>query len=323
MIVAATLIAVGSIVCILTPLGSALQLSGILLFFIEYRSEIAGYDSDYSRQSAALEAGFYLCILAATAGILSMMYVRRVTLSKSCSSDLLVRNAAPFVQTSLLPEDHSGASEPSRLSRMLGRMPKAARLPAVLSIGIAVMIVILAIPYAASVSSFEMHMMNSFIEDVEIDVYIDGAYSGSGMATSYQQFIEKCNIKAGAHSIAIDYAFSGDDDPNPDGSMDWASSFVAEPYTRFVVFVYLKGYFDASLPQVQISSTETADGFMLTFDEIINYSVYGERIDDILWTDCPSCFSMGQNPPNGLRRRVISMMFTCPSTIMDCSLSAA
>ena len=178
MIVAATLIAVGSIVCILTPLGSALQLSGILLFFIEYRSEIAGYDSDYSRQSAALEAGFYLCILAATAGILSMMYVRRVTLSKSCSSDLLVRNAAPFVQTSLLPEDDSGASEPSRLSRMLGRMPKAARLPAVLSIGIAVMIVILAIPYAASVSSFEMHMMNSFIEDVEIDVYIDGAYSG-------------------------------------------------------------------------------------------------------------------------------------------------
>lgn len=285
MIVAATLIAVGSIVCILTPLGSALQLSGIVLFFMEYRSEIAGYDSDYSRQSAALGVGLYICILAAAAGIYSMMYVRRVTLPKSCSSDMLVRNAAPFVQTSFLPDDHSGASKPSRLSRMLGRMPKAARLPAVLSIGIAVMIVILAIPYAASVSSVEMHIMNNFIEDVEIDVYIDGAYTGSGMATSFQQFIDKCNIKAGAHSIAIDYAFSGDDDPNPDGSMDWASSFIAEPYTRFIISIALKGYFDTSLPRVQISSTETADGFMLTFDEIISYTVYGERIDDILWTD--------------------------------------
>lgn len=281
----AAVVAVGSIVCILTPLGSGLQIAGVLLFFADYRSAFGDWSAYGYVSSVHLAIGPFICVIAAILGICSMMFVRRVSVPKRYVSSLLMVRIEPSVEVEPAPAMVGESRKQSRPMRAFAAMPRSARVAAVISIGLAALLILLAVPYGLAMSSVRLQVNNNYIENVQIDVYIDGVKVDSGYASPFESYICESRLKAGVHSIALDYAFSGDDRPLPDGIMEWHSSFTAKPYLRFWLTTQVNGDFDPMLPQVQLSCERSADTFTLTFEGIVAYSWYGENLVEIFWYD--------------------------------------
>jgi len=285
MLAGAALVATGSVVCILTPLGSGLQIAGVVLFFADYRSALGDWSSYGYVSSVNLGIGLYVCVIAAILGICSMMFVRRVNVPKRFVSSLLMVRVEPSAEEGPSPVTAGESRKQSRPMRAFAAMPRSARVAAVISIGLAALLILLAVPYGFAMSSLRLQVYNNYIENVQIDVYLDGVKVDSGYASPFEVYICEPRLKAGVHSIALDYAFSGDESPLPDGVMEWHSSFAVKPYLRFWLSKEIRGDFDPMLPQVQLSCERSTDAFTLTFEEIVAYSWYGEYLAEIHWYD--------------------------------------
>ncbi|HUU06920.1 MAG TPA: hypothetical protein VMW88_00725 [Thermoplasmata archaeon] len=285
MIIGAVLVTVGSILCLLTPIGSLLQLAGTSLAFAEFTSSFQDVDSGGLSGGVSLGAGFYLAIIAGVIGIWSMVVARRVSIPGHFVSSLVLPDAAPIPEAPVRKTAVSSERMLSRLWTRIGRISRVARLLLVMAITLAVIVAALAIPRALPLSSVEMQIYNASVENMEIDFYIDGERIDTGLLSPNFQFQFECSVTSGLHVVALDYACSGDDDPHPDGALDWSSTASPDPYMNCVVSVVLQGRIDTSLPVVTLSCTPEVDGYTLTFEEIASYYTFGTYADSISWTD--------------------------------------
>ncbi len=285
MIAGAVLISVGSVMCLLTPLGSLLQMVGAGLSFLEIRSSFGDWTMAQGSTDVRLGEGFYLAVAAAIVGAWSMVFVRRVRLPGTFVSGLLVP------ETTRVEEDPAGKMtegdevRPSRLLRLVAGVPRMARVPSAVAMTLAIVLAVMAVPYAAPLSTIEVDVANSSLVNIEVDVYIDGVLVASGIASPYFGFMCESKTTAGIHTVSLDYAYSSDEDPSPDGDIDWSSSTDIDPYMTSAVYVLLMGYHDASLPEVTLSCAPASDGYVLTFEEIVEYNWVGEQLEGIGWSD--------------------------------------
>lgn len=285
LIAGAILVFIGTVLCILTPLGSLLQLTGTCLAFYDFRSAYGGYDAGGIAGDVSLGAGFFIAVTAGVIGIWSMVFVRRITIPGRFVSGLLLPEATGSAEPPVQEHGPREEGPPSRIRKVMERVPRIARIPLVLAITLAVMLAALAVPYAFPLSEIEIRISNYSMDNLEVDVYIDGEKSGTGMASTEYLYIDRFRVTSGIHVVALDYAFSSDDNPHPDGLTDWSSSVELSPYRMSVLGVFLQGDFDWTLPSVEFSCTTTADGYLLTFDEIISHNFYGVTSDSFEWSD--------------------------------------
>jgi hypothetical protein len=279
-----TLVFVGTLVCLLTPLGALLQITGVVLAFSEVSSAFRWIDVGGIYGEVHLGAGFYLAIAAGAAGVWSMVYVRRVTLPPRFVSALLVPSR-PSVEEDDQDEQGSPQTEiRSRLSRVMDVIPRGARIPFAAAITLAIIIAALAVPYGLGLSTVEVWVSPAYQESVDVDVYIDGDLVGSGVASPFESFKVSHRVRAGIHTVGMDYSYEGADEPGPDGVLDWTSSVKAPPYMRVVKAVILSGWHDVSLPSVVMSSAPSGTGYVVTLEEVVYYNPYGEAHHDVEWS---------------------------------------
>ncbi|HIH01910.1 TPA: hypothetical protein HA259_07580 [Thermoplasmata archaeon] len=279
-----SLVFVGSLVCLLTPLGGVLQIAGAVLAFSEVSSAFRWIDVGGIYGEVHLGAGFYLAVAAGALGVWSMVFVRRVTVPPRFISALLVPGRASVEEETQDERVPSPTEVRSRLMRVMDMIPRKARIPFAAAITLAIIISALAVPYALRLSAVEVWVSPYYQESVEVDVYIDGDLVSSGVASPYESFKVSHRVSAGIHTIGIDYAYEGDDNTSPDGVLDWTSSVKAPPYMRVLKSVILSGWYDVSLPNISMSSSPTPGGFVVTFEDVVLYSRFGETYDDVEWS---------------------------------------
>lgn len=286
MIAGASLLLIGSVMCLLTPLGSLLQMVGAGLSFLETSSSFGDFSTMDWSSDVRLGAGFYLGVAAVIVGLWSAVFVRRINVPGRFASGLLVPEATgPVAGLEEGPERAAGA-RPSRLSRYIAKVPRMARVPFVAVVTLAVALAVLAAPYALPLSTIEVRVYNSSLEDIAVDVYIDGEKVSGGMASPQYEFMCDLAVRSGIHAVSMDYAYSSDEDPDPDGDIDWSSSADVDPYMTSCMSVVLMGDRDSSLPEVTLSCAAAPAGYILTFEEVVRYNSWGgEAIEDIEWSD--------------------------------------
>ena len=286
LIVGGSLIVIGSVTCLLTPLGSVIQLAGTGLCFLEIRSSYGDFSYlDWSTE-VHLGAGLYVAAAAVVVGLFSMMFVKRLLIPSRFTSAILVKGVAGHDRAPEAAPERGAEATQSRLSRLAARVPRMARAPTAVAVTLAVVIALLAAPEALSLSTLEVHVYNTSLYDIELDAYVDGELVSSGTVSPPNEYILKLKVSSGVHSVWLDYAYSGDDDPAVDGDIDWSSSVDADPYLTSLVAVFLMGDYDASLPDVTLSSAPSPDGRVITFESVVRYSSDGGTSqEEIDWSD--------------------------------------
>jgi len=283
-IVGAALMSVGSVMCLLTPFGSLLQAVGTGLCFLEMSSSFGDWTSAMGSTDVRLGEGLYLAVVAAAAGVWSMVFVRRVDIPGKFVSSLLVPECARAEQVAPKASAEDSGCRPPCVQSIISRIPRAARVPFALAVTLAVILAFMAVPYAAQLTTVQVAVSNSSTVNVEADVYIDGVLVSSGTVTPYFAFICESRVTAGVHTVSLDYAYSSDDSPHPDGDTDWSSSVDVDPYMTSTVNVLLMGVHDTNLPEVTLSCEPTSDGYVITFEEVVEYNWVGEQFTDIDWS---------------------------------------
>jgi len=298
-IVGAALVSVGSVTCLLTPLGSLLQAVGTILCFLDMSSSFGDWTSAMGSTDVRLGEGFYLAVVAAAAGIWSMVFVRRVDIPGKFVSSLLVPEGARAGQAAPNASAEDSERRPPRAQSIISRIPRAARVPFALAVTLAVILAFMAVPYAVRFTTVQVAVSNSSAVDIEADVYIDGVLVSSGTVTPYFEFICESKVTAGVHTVSLDYAYSSDESPHPDGDTDWSSSVDADPYMTSTVSVLLMGVHDTNLPEATLSCEPTLDGYVITFEEIVEYNWVGEQVTGIDWSSLSLVLVEGFGPGVG------------------------
>jgi hypothetical protein len=273
-IVAEALIVSGIFLCLLTPLGGLLMLSGTLLFLRSVYPLLGVVDSYFVEAEYSLGYGFYLCLVASAIATASM--VRTV--------DLRIRGG------SVLPSQATKAAvEPPPLFAPTAD-PRSLLTDAKVSlVGIArsaikpamVVALVLCMVVAAVVASYTMPWStlvvsvtnNDASSTAEIDIYVDGELVTAGSASHGERVVAECSVQVGVHTVWLDYALLDYQLTGPDGIPDWTTSSMVRPFVRTVVAPTVL-MMDQSLPQITMTVSDTPDGRTVSVMEAVEY-MYG------------------------------------------------
>ncbi len=285
MVAGASLVCVGSVACLITPLGCILQVAGTAMVYAGTGSTFADVHSYWGTTEIRFAAGLYVAIIASLAGVWSMVFVRRVRVPARfvpgmSSSEATEQGAVPL-------DDAAREEGPPRsgLSAVLVRIPKMARVPAAAAITLALAVLAASIPYAVPLSTVGLQVVNTSVDDVVVDVYLDGGKVATGSASASYGYIWEGSVRAGIHSLSLDYAFYGSEDPYPDGTLDWFDSVEVEAYGKSYVIVALSSNRSIDTFAVELSCSPTASGYDLTFEEILRYGTFMDSPEEISWSD--------------------------------------
>ena len=285
MIAGAALVLVGSVVCLMTPMGSLLQAIGTVLVYVGMGSSFGDFHSYWGTTETYVAGGLYVAVVASLVGMWSMAFVTRFRIPAQFVPGMPDAEAR---EDDMGPADvgtPEGDGRRSRISKVFDRIPRMARVPAAAAMTLAVLIAAMSVPYALPLSTVGMSITNASADYVEIDVYVDGEQVDSGAASPYYGFMWRSDVKAGVHALALDYAYSSAEDTSPDGIADWSASVDVKPYRESLVVLALSGYRSVQVPAIEVSCSPSAVGYNLTFEEVSDYTPYGETIDDISWSD--------------------------------------
>lgn len=274
-IMGGSLLIIGSVVCLLTPLGGILQAAGTCVCFLDIRSRFGDFMFLEYSSEVDVGSGLYIGAAASALSLLSLALVWRVVVPGRFVSGLLVPGApVPDATPGAAPARDAGAPR-SRASRLVAKVPRMARAPAAVAVALAVVVAILAAPSALSLSVIKVHVYNVSLYDVELYVYVDGEVVSFGTASAPNEYIFEYEIRSGIHTVGLDYAYSGLEDPAIDGAVDWSSSVDVDPYMTSSVLVYLSGDLAPDIPGVTLSAAPSSYGYSVTFESVFEHSVDG------------------------------------------------
>jgi hypothetical protein len=140
----------------------------------------------------------------------------------------------------------------------------------VLCMVVAAVVASYAMPWSTLVVSVANNDASS---TAEIDIYVDGELVAAGSASPSERVIAECSVRAGVHTVWLDYALLDYQPTGPDGVPDWTSSAVVRPFVRtaIVPVVFVMGQ---SLPQVTMTVSDTPDGRSVSVTDVVRY-MYG------------------------------------------------
>ncbi len=288
MIVGVSLLVTGSVMCLLTPLGSFIQMVGTALSFLEVRSSFENYRQySFWRVEVDFGAGFYVAIVATAVGLASMVFVWRLDVpGRFPSGALASSDDGPGADLESSPALGTDRVRPRTPVSLVDRVPQIGRALMAVAIVLALAISALAVPGVLPVSTLKLSVVNaSPLYDLDLEVYVDGEAVSSGTVTPLNEHTIEQRVRSGIHTLSLDYAFSGDEDPALDGSIDWSSSVDVDPYLTSTVAVGLTEGNDARAPQANLSCASSPEGYVITLESVFRYDAYtGTQFTDIGWS---------------------------------------
>jgi hypothetical protein len=273
-IVAEALIVTGTVLCLLTPMGGLLMLSGTLLFLRTVHPLLGVVDSYFAETEYSLGYGFYLCLVASVIATASM--VRTVDLRIRGGSVLLsqLTKAAVEPRPLLAPTADPRSLLTEAKVSLVGIARSAVKPAMVVAMVLCMVIAAVVASYAMPWSTLVVSVGNNDARSTaEIDIYVDGELVTAGSASHSERVIAECSVRAGVHTIWLDYALLDYQPTGPDGVPDWTSSAIARPFARTVVGPMVL-MMDQSLPQVTMTVSDTPDGMTVSVTEAVEY-MYG------------------------------------------------
>jgi hypothetical protein len=271
-LVAEAMVVAGCVLCLLTPLGGPVMLSGALLFLYKIRDTLGTSELHYGSLTSdvGLGYGFYLCMIASIMATVSIFkaYEARVRFASIAAGE---DNAAP-------------EPPPAEAPLSMAALTKAALKPAaVIMLVLLMLLATVMVSFALPLSTLVVSVSSSDATSaVEAAVYVDGTLIQEGFASNSASLIVECAVTAGSHRVELDYAMLDFVPGGPDGQPDWSSSVDVRPYVRYLLlFPVLRD--DLALPLVTLDATDTMDGERVTVVKSVNYAYGVEFEADITW----------------------------------------
>lgn len=281
--VAEAMVLAGAGLCLLTPVGGVVMLSGVVLFFLEVRDSLGTVEMyQFARMGHTTELGygFYICLVASMVAIVSLFRtyeIRVPAVTETSRPDVPTADAA-----SPVPPHRAAYGEARSLTSV---MADALRPAAVLVVALLIIIAAVGVSYALSFSTIKVGVFNGDASSsLEVAVFVDGELVDVGVASPGASFIAECPVTAGSHYVELDYAFLSYVLEGVDGLPDWSGSVEVDPFLTRAVYAVLM-IDDMALPVVTLGAEGTTDGERMTVESAVNYAYGVETTADINWWD--------------------------------------
>ncbi len=299
---------VGSIACLLTPLGGIPQLSGAALFGYLVMTDIA-YVQHFGpyryRQSydAAMGPGFWIGMTAGAIACASIVLAWRVRVDKAILRRMAVWHREVPRGTPTEASIATSGPRPGPEPSPRWTWWRAFKAIAAVAVVLAVLSSVLAAAFVLPYSDLEIWVWNgSTDQPANVALYVDGELIRGGECSYLAYFEADVSVTAGAHTVALDYGFpTGDPSTDVDGEVDWKTSVSAPALRKARVDVDI-GYWPVSLPEATLNMTSSGDGFKLVISEMTK-DLYWQDVtlvltDGVEWVEwSPSTTSLATGSP--------------------------
>jgi hypothetical protein len=273
----------GAIGCLFTQLGATALIVGTVWSFLELRPMLVTASSNgywFFNTSSGLGPGFYIGILAAALGLLSLLFVYRMTLPdwltvwSSGHGESSVKAPGPSAET----VEHTTRSG---LAMLVSNWRKLAAIAIVLGAIVAAV----GLSYLLPFSEIEVRVNNMNQDSIaQVTIYLDGREIRSGLASSDAYLAAVVSATSGVHTVSIDYGWMGQNESVVDGVPDWYSDVTSKPFQRNFLGVVI-GFQGWMLPSLQVAGEPIPHGQKVAVESITHRVMGATSLADVQWGD--------------------------------------
>jgi len=286
----------GAIACLFTEVGATALVVGTAWSFLELRPMLvsaSGNGFSFFDVSTGLGPGFYVGILAAVLGLLSLMFVFRMTLPDWLTVWSSGRSESP----EKAPGPSAEAIErPTRSS--LALLVSNWKKLAAIAIAIGAIVAAIGFSFLLPLSKIEVRVGNMNQESIaQVTIYLDGREIKSGFASSSAFLAAVVSTTAGVHTVSIDYGWPSQNQSANDGVPDWYSDLIAKPFQRNFLSVEI-GFEGSMQPILQVTNESIPSGQKISVESITQHVVGSTVIASLQWGDVSIILTDGNSSVN-------------------------
>jgi|GEM_PF-2554312 len=279
--IASSLFIFGAVLCIFTQLGLVPMLAGAAWSLVELIPMMASYEGPWYSQSLVLSFGVVVGIIAVVMALLSMVFPVRVTITNRLTVWRRVEShEEPAERRTAEP-----ARAPSK-EDVFRRLASHWRKIAVVAVVLGAVVAFAGLAYAMPLCKIELRVTNETQRGLTAFViaYIDGEEIRSGYVSPHGGLIVEATSTAGVHTMSLDYAPVVDNRTALDGTPDWSSDLIADPFQKKIVdmIIFNEGW---SVPEIGLENVAVQGGQRVTFTSVEQWSMGALSPATISWSD--------------------------------------